>query len=384
MSIKRVMPVFFILLGSIALGIYYNGYLNLTSYHSMMLPRYLCALIMIALFFVVSVQFYPMLAGIFEKSRIRLLLLIGYMCGVTIILYFLHRYLSSSYINALIMICIYPFVFDRIIENFESSKDEGIITGKRAEELHEPAFDENHQGDGSRDGILEMTIVFGAFMAICFIASDIKMLLFSGVMFILGEFLAIKWKKPAESRRWYWHTGILTVVVLLFLIAIVYFRWDIYRRRIEGLFHPGSVLEYRVLRQWLGRCSLIAWKPDSQFIMDISSRAACPYAHLMGCFGILFTIIFLGLQIYMVVCIAKNAMRFTDTKRKYFGMISAIALGVHLAIAILSSFSVIPMVEYGAPILVNAGLGYSYVPILLYFYLEYREYRHRKTVNNTK
>ena len=79
----------------------------------------------------------------------------------------------------------------------------------------------------------------------------------------------------------------------------------------------------------------------------------------------------------------KNSIKFSDDNRKFLGIISTVLVSVHLLLSLASSFYAIPMVGYGAPVVIGAGLCYSFAPLLLYFYLEISEsYITNKTVNN--
>lgn len=353
MTLKRAVPVLLIFLASIALGIFYNTYLiEYHSFdHSSMLPRYLLGIFTVLLFFVQGALLHYSLMYTFEKHKNKLPLLLGYMSIAALIIYIIKRtYFGVNYLNVFIMIYIYPFATLGVIPQFYK-----------------------------KYGSLYSSIVFAFLIATCGFISDIKMILFSAVIFIVAEFISIKLVNPPKKKYWYWHVGILAVITVLSFCIMIFLKWNIFDRRIAGFFNPDSILEYRMLLDWLSNCEWISFSPSKMFVEDINSLTACPYAHIMTCFGILPTVVFIVLQAFMVLLVFRNSIRFEDTTRKYLGIISSVMIGLHLALSLCSSFYIIPMVGYGAPFLLTTGIGLSYIPILLYFYLECIEYYKNKT-----
>lgn len=348
MILKRTIPVFLIFIASIALGVYYNTYLIELPYfsHSSMLSRFFTN-ILITLFLVIHAGFFHyVFKDALCKYKDKFSLVMGYMCLITIILYILQsRHYGVNHINTLTIIYIYPFVFSAITDQFYK-----------------------------KHGLIYSFIMFCALMAICWFVSDLKMIFFSAIMFVFAECIAVKMIKPLKRKPWYWHVGILSIVIITSFAVTLFLNWDIFCRRIAGFFTPTEVLEYRLLLEWLGNCELISYNPNKLFISDINSMTACPYAHIMTCFGILPSLVIVGLQMFMVFLIFKNSTKFVDTRRRYLGVLSSVMISLHLTLSLLSSFYVIPMVEYGGPFILSNGFAYSYIPTLLYFYLEFIEY----------
>ena len=345
MTVKRIMPVLLIFLASISLGLFYNTYLIEYPWHTSLLEGYIKGILSVFLLVIQGWCIYDLCTPLYKKYKSNFPILLSSIFIITILLYVLRtRIFGVGYINVFIMLYVYPLVFLGMKEQFIN-----------------------------KHGLINVTILFSALMIICLFVSDIKMILFSAIAFIITEIISINLFAASQKKKWYWHVGVLTVVSILSLVSVILLNWSIFERRIAGFFNPDTVLEYRMLLDWIGRCKLISFNLNKAFVNDINSMTACPYSHIMSCFGVLPTMLFICLQLYFVLAMFKTSTKFTEDSRKLLGMVSSAIVTVHLLISLASSFFIIPMVGYGAPVFLGTGLSYSYVPLLTYFYLEFVE-----------
>lgn len=345
MSVKRTIPVILIFLASIALGVFYNTYLLEDPWYTSLTYRYVRGLLSVLMLMFQALCIYYLCTPLLKKYKSKYSVPWIRFFVIAIVLYVLRlQILGSGYINVMIMLYVYPLVFLGIKKQLQN-----------------------------KHGITNVTILFTYLIAICLLVSNIKMVVFSCISFIIAEFITIKLFVDNQKKKWYWHAGIIAFVSLFAFVLATFLNWSVLDRRIVGFFNPETVLEYRMLLEWLGNCKLISFNPNTTFVTDINSMTMCTYAHVMSCFGIIPTILFICLQVYMVFLIFKNSLKFLDDGRKILGITSAIVVALHLLISLASSFYCIPMVGYGALMIIETGLGYSYVPLLVYFFLESME-----------
>lgn len=345
MSVKRTIPVALIFLASIALGVFYNTYLLEDPWYTSLTYRYVRGLLSVLLLMFQALCIYYLCAPLLKKYKSKYSVPWIRFFIIAIVLYVLRlQIIGAGYINVMIMLYVYPLVFLGIKKQLQN-----------------------------KYGLINVTILFTYLIAICLLVSNIKMVVFSCISFIITEFIIIKLFADNQKKKWYWHAGIIAFVSLFTFALAIFLNWSVLYRRIIGFFNPETVLEYRMLLEWLGNCKLISFNPNTAFVTDINSMTMCTYAHVMTCFGFLPTILFIGSQVYMVFLVFKNSLKFLDDGRKILGIASAIIIAIHLFVSLLSSFYVVPMVGYGAPMIIETGLSYSYVPLLVYFFLESME-----------
>ena len=261
---------------------------------------------------------------------------------VAAIILFLIRYtfIGSNFRKGLVIIYILPVVLLRLYECMKSSS-----------------------------GFLYATGYFLYIIVLSWFSGGKKAALFLGLLFIASEIAAEEIFEPSNKRRWLIHSVILSVILTIGLIVLVESNIDVYYNRLVGVVSPSAVPEYNCLRTWLHKTDWFTFNPNNTFIYDINNKYACTYAHIATIFGKFVAFSIIIIHFITATLIFRNSLRLKSSTTKYMGVVMALALSLHIVIAVGSSFALMPMIQYGAPFLTSNGLAYSFVPVMMYLFL---------------
>lgn len=231
----------------------------------------------------------------------------------------------------------------------------------------------------SKRSVIGATLVMMAGVIGVGFALGLKYAFVAAVVFMMAEVIAFYVFMPVEPGKWIGH---MVVMGVIFAIAGVYIIFSDYSLGIRAYlgFNPEEVREFEIIKMYLSNVKLIGFTPDKYFPEDIRSSIACVYTHFLVSFGIIPTVIMIGMQIGAVVMMWRNTMRFRKMRRQYLSYIACSFLGLYILVSIVSSAVRIPLVEFGAPFLSSMGLDACVMAVALYCYLHYEEAKEQKVL----
>jgi len=346
--VKRTTGIVLIALASIVLGIFFNTYLISVPYDLFysLTDRYLISIAVMLMVLYLGFSPYFLFGEKVNVLRKKRIAYYGYLILITLCLLFLkNRFFGETYINGLILSFIYPVAFLDLNDNF--SKETGPVHN---------------------------TLNFLILMFICWAASGYKMMLFTSALFIFAELYCIRQKDVSNKKSWYYNIIALIFLLISSFVAIMWFYEGFFTKRIVGFFNTNVVQEYVALHNLLKTSELFRFVPTSDFAEHINSLSACPYSNILSCFGIIPTACIMFLQGVMIVFMFLNAKEHKNQTRRFFSTVVTMIIGLHFVLSIMSSFSLIPMVEYGAPLITMNGTPFSIIPLTIYLGNEILEY----------
>lgn len=269
--------------------------------------------------------------------------------GVGSIVWFLYCNSHQSFVimNFVYIVLMYPLAFKYTKQNVQNS-DSVIV------------------------GVLEQTLVVIATTLIAYFIGQYKLALFTFGMVFIAEVIALKTSAMTKKRAWKIHLLILLVSSLVGFCWLTTYLPSVVER-MRGFIAPKYYPEYSFLIDVLKNFEWIDYFTKNDFIYNIHSAFACPYAHVLYMLGLLPTLVLVIIQVLMIVFMVKRSLEFQNDNRKFLGIMSGIVVGLHFLLSFGSSTLRAPICEWGASFFTIKGLEYCIFPLFLFFFLEIQE-----------
>jgi len=344
MSIKKSISIICIWIASFLFGAFYNTKVLCTPYGNMWFGFSRHTLVFLFVAIVCGLLIYGFKEDIEKKIKRKKTITSLYFLIAGGLLYYLKiNNISISLINGAFVLLIYPLAL-LLIYNSLRHKHKYLI----------------------------MTSTILGMAGLALFTSGFKMMMFTSILGIVAEIIVVLFFNSADWKKWLTHI-IAMFFIITFAFSLIASTSSSIMYNITGFLNPKSVYEYSNLLNAITDFKWVTYSPDNTFVESINSMYACTYTHIWLSLGVIPALLIILIQLIGIILMVIQSWHFKNNKRKYMGLMCSAIMGLHLLLAVSSSFLRIPMVEFGGIFLTSVGLEYCMLPALFYLYLEWLE-----------